>query len=215
MQWALLVQDGARAHCYIGCTASLPVTRAYGLGTSPTHEGMHCRLINVNSLMLMGKQGAKAESIPAGVGEATGEGLGRGTGESAAASGGVLLNSAYFISELSVAGPLDAFTASPPIAAPASTAALVRTCTEFPVRRSHKINTSSLSTGAGQASHNLASQDKTTSLRMPASGAPQTDRRQTGYNKMPMQSDLSCWCSEWPAGHMSRQQGLSLCSALP
>lgn len=55
-------------------------------------------------------------------------------GESAAASGGVLLNSAYLISSLSMAGPLDAATVWPPIAAPVTpvpAAAFAQTCTEF------------------------------------------------------------------------------------
>ena len=60
----------------------------------------------------------KPESIPAGVGEAPGKDLGGAMGASAAASGGVLLNSAYLISELSMAGPLDAANGLPPIATP-------------------------------------------------------------------------------------------------
>ena len=63
-------------------------------------------------------------------------------GESVAASGGVLLNSAYLISSLSMAGPLDATTAWPPIAAPVtpvSAAAFAHTCRYFDLSEDQAI----------------------------------------------------------------------------
>ena len=97
--------------------ASLPVT------CTP------CKLVSTRNLLFLYQivDVHLVTGIPGGGVEAPGKGRDGATGESAA-RGGVLLNSAYFISELSMAGPLAAIAVLPPDPIPVDASSLTSGC---------------------------------------------------------------------------------------